>query len=53
MKTKIMSNFGLIISYLALFAASIAVSKACFWFFYQPETPDKELITQMKKDRGI
>lgn len=53
MKTKIMNNFGIIVSYLALFAASIAVSKACFWFFYQPKTPDKEIIAKMKKEKGI
>ena len=39
MKSKLMSKIGILVGNLALFAAVTAVTQACFWFFYQPETP--------------
>lgn len=50
MKTKLISKIGIVVSNLALFAAVVAVSQACFWIFYQPETPKNIQLMKAKKD---
>lgn len=46
---KLITRMSVILSQTALLAAIFASTQACFWFFYQPETPAK--IEMLKKDK--